>query len=77
MAVVQHEQILRTTSQDRDIDQSRHNSKPTAAPPPRAKRARFRTFVLNRSIWILTAILLGAAAGWTVFRAFLTLVTLD
>jgi hypothetical protein len=43
----------------------------------RARRVRVWPLLRDHAIWILSGIILGAAAGWTVFRAFLTLVTLD
>lgn len=67
MAAVHHERAAEGSR--------RGNIKPSTA-LPHAKRAPARLFV-TRAIWILTGILLGAAAGWTVFRAFLILITLD
>lgn len=52
------------------------HSRPSATGPG-MKRARGWPLLRNRAIWILSGILLGAAAGWTVFRTFLVLVTLD
>ena len=73
MAVEHNEFVADVCSQDRD---SARNSRPNAALRG-TKAARARSFVLTRATWVLTGILLGAAAGWTAFRAFLTLITLD
>jgi hypothetical protein len=43
----------------------------------REKSEHKRTPISNRIKWILAGIMLGAAAGWMVFQAFLTLITLD
>lgn len=74
MAAVHHEHIAGRSlhQQDRTFDHSRPSTT-----GPRQKRARGWPLVRNRAIWILSGILLGAAAGWTAFRAFLVLVTLD
>ena len=74
MTAVHHERVVwrRPHAQDEEFDHSRPS--PTA---PGAKRAHRRLLPRNRAIWILSGILLGAAATWTVFWAFLTLVTLD
>ncbi len=74
MAAVHHERVVerRLYEQAPEFDHSR-----PSATEPGAKRARRWPRLRNRAIWILSGILLGAAAGWTVFRAFLVLVTLD
>jgi hypothetical protein len=66
MANVRHE--------NRVIRSSQEQPAPVAARPP---RKRERTSVSNRVKWALAGMMLGAAAGWTIFQAFLTLVTLD
>lgn len=43
--------------------------------PTRSKREQ--ASVSSRVKWIVAGIMLGAAAGWMVFRAFLDLITLD
>jgi hypothetical protein len=70
MAGVHHERVVgrRLHGQAQKFDRS----------APRVERVRGWSLLRNRAIiWILSGILLGAAAGWTVFRAFLVLVTLD
>ncbi len=42
-----------------------------------AKRGHKERTISNRISWILAAMMLGATAGWMIFRAFLTLITLD
>ena len=49
---------------------------PEAAGLP-AKRKRKPRSVSSRLNWILAGMMLGATAGWMIFRAFLALITLD
>jgi hypothetical protein len=49
---------------------------PKAAELP-ARREHRRRSITNRISWILAGMLLGATAGWAIFQAFLTLITLD
>ena len=75
MAAVHHERVVgrRLHEQAPKFDRSR-----STATTPRVERVRGWSLPRNRAIiWILSGILLGVAAGWTVFRAFLVLVTLD
>ena len=72
MAAVRHERVAGRRLQAQTFDRSR-----PSATAPGVKRARGWPLPRNRAIWILSGILLGAAAGWTVFRTFLVLVTLD
>jgi len=55
--------------------------KPSQAQPsltaPQLPRKRGWASVSSRLKWAVAGMMLGAAAGWTIFRAFLTLVTLD
>ncbi len=55
----------------------RYENSRRGAARPLPKSARAKLLVLTRAIWILAGVLLGATAGWIVFRAFLTLITLD
>ena len=66
MANARHQRSLGRRSQEQPASKA-------AQPRTRDKQA----FVSNRVKWALAGMLLGAAAGWMVFRAFLTLVTLD
>ncbi len=74
MATVHHDHVVgrRLHMQDQAFDHSRPSTT-----GPGAKRAHRWPLLRNRAIWILSGILLGAAAGWAVFWAFLTFVTLD
>lgn len=42
-----------------------------------ARRSHKERSISNRVSWILAGMMLGATAGWMIFRAFLTLLTLD
>lgn len=74
MPAVHHDRVVERRLHEQE--QTFGHSPPSAA-APRTRRARGWPLLRNRAIWILSGILLGAAAGWTVFWAFLTLVTLD
>ena len=72
MAIARHDHHPGRPSQQLDAGHSRSIATGLQLPGERKK-----TPVSNRIKWMLAAVLLGAAAGWTVFRAFLTLITLD
>lgn len=73
MAAVRHERVVGRRLHKPKFDRSRPNATGLGV-----ERARGWSLLRNRAIiWILSGILLGAVAGWTVFRTFLVLVTLD
>lgn len=68
MANVRHEHRVGGFSQ---------KQQPSKAPRLQTENKDRLAPIANRVKWILAGIMLGAAAGWTIFQAFLTLVTLD
>ena len=72
MAIADHDHHLPHDVQPSD----QRDLAPNAAQLP-AKRERKLRSISNRISWILAAAMLGATAGWMIFQAFLTFITMD